>query len=146
MTFQKNRRVATIRVGWLSQSRTEAHHFPEEPFPKAFDPAGQTRRLFREQGFRLFTTCVFAAIFVATLKICEKQGSIDNMAMRLFNSIMMCLTLILGLNFFVSALLTFRIRLWSNVGRDIRKHSRTWLRSYDGKSWPVDLIVFVKWT
>lgn len=56
------------------------------------------------------------------------------------------LNLVLGLNFFASACLTFRVRLWSNVGPDIRKHSKTWPRSYHGESWPVDIIVLVKWT
>ena len=107
--------MATVKVVWPPYSRTEAHDNLAKLSPKNFDPREQTWRLFKEQGVRLLITTVLVALFIATLKIYERLGTIDKIVRRVFNSIITCLSLILGLNFFVSARFTFSIRPWSNM-------------------------------
>ena len=48
-------------------------------------------------------TVLFTALIVATVKIYQTKGSFSSAHKAAFNTIMVALTLLLGLNFFVSA-------------------------------------------
>ncbi|MCJ1423691.1 hypothetical protein MMC29_001575, partial [Sticta canariensis] len=120
--------MAHLRHGFLGAnifSNSDSYEFLEssqnsngqEKPPKNSDPVQQTWRLFRKQSFRLFTTCVFAALFLTTLKIYEKKGNINKNAMRVFNAMTICLTLILSLNFFEAFKDMAKVLRWRVLAR-----------------------------
>lgn len=118
---------------------------PEKLESKDFDPAKQTCRLLREQGVRLLMTIIFIGLIIVALNRFEKRGNVTKIGQSLFNFVITALSLLLGLSFYVSACLILLII--SNcllLTGDFRMHSKTWLKSYDGESWPIMILVFVK--
>ncbi|MCJ1427942.1 hypothetical protein MMC29_005849 [Sticta canariensis] len=84
----------------LSESGHENAKGTKKPEPKSFDPAEQTRRLFKEQGFRLATTIILIVLVIAALKVFENRGNVSKIGKRLFNFVITGLSLLLGLGFF----------------------------------------------
>lgn len=80
---------------------------------RKFSVNHQVLRLFGKQFLRWVPTAFLALAIIGTLKIYENKGNMRSTDKATFNVIILILSLLLGLNFFVShPTYSFRRRLW----------------------------------
>ena len=116
---------------WISIAEPSSTH------AKIFEPNKQTWALFKGQSFRLVFTVVLVVLYIGTLKIYQVEGNVSHKNKEVFNTVTTVLSLALGLNFLVCLAVIIRIVQVTPSYRltNIRKHSKTWPKSYAGESW-----------